>query len=128
MGRGLNLPNLNGGYHGDMIAGGYGAGGAGFIGNGQLRGGVMGAAGMGGCGRFGCGTNGHLCLACRLRGLTGRQARLAADHPYGGQIPHTTHYPGEGGPTAAAPTYAYPYYTTRGPRDFLMSNPPSIGW
>jgi hypothetical protein len=27
-----------------------------------------------------------------------------------------------------APTYAYPYYTTRGPRDFLMDNPPTIGW
>ena len=25
------------------------------------------------------------------------------------------------------PTYGYPYYTTRGPRDFLMDNPPSIG-
>ncbi|MEC9096619.1 MAG: hypothetical protein VX776_08315 [Planctomycetota bacterium] len=24
-------------------------------------------------------------------------------------------------------TYAYPYYTTRSPRDFLQSNPPSIG-
>jgi hypothetical protein len=23
--------------------------------------------------------------------------------------------------------YAYPYYTTRGPRDFLLNNPPSIG-
>ena len=30
-----------------------------------------------------------------------------------------------GGPPAAA--YAYPYYTTRAPRDFLMKNPPSIG-
>jgi hypothetical protein len=27
-----------------------------------------------------------------------------------------------------APSYAYPYYTTRGPRDFLMKNPPSIGY
>ena len=26
-----------------------------------------------------------------------------------------------------APQYAYPYYTTRAPRDFLMANPPSIG-
>jgi hypothetical protein len=26
-----------------------------------------------------------------------------------------------------APTYGYPYYTTRGPRDFLVDNPPSIG-
>jgi hypothetical protein len=25
------------------------------------------------------------------------------------------------------PTVAYPYYTTRGPRDFLLNNPPSIG-
>ena len=29
-----------------------------------------------------------------------------------------------GPPTAV---YAYPYYTTRAPRDFLMKNPPSIG-
>jgi hypothetical protein len=27
-----------------------------------------------------------------------------------------------------APQYVYPYYTTRGPRDFLMDNPPTIGW
>ncbi len=26
-----------------------------------------------------------------------------------------------------APTVAYPYYTTRGPRDFLINNPPTIG-
>lgn len=29
------------------------------------------------------------------------------------------------GPPTAAVTY--PYYTTRGPRDFLLDNPPSIG-
>jgi len=29
------------------------------------------------------------------------------------------------GPAAAA--VAYPYYTLRGPRDFLTNNPPSIG-
>ena len=29
------------------------------------------------------------------------------------------------GPQAGS--YAYPYYTTLGPRDFLMNNPPSIG-
>jgi hypothetical protein len=28
---------------------------------------------------------------------------------------------------AQAATVAYPYYTTRAPRDFLMANPPSIG-
>ena len=46
-----------------------------------------------------------------------------------GEIPHTANAPGmygaQGG--SAAPTYAYPYYTIRGPRDFLMANPPSIG-
>jgi hypothetical protein len=29
------------------------------------------------------------------------------------------------GPASAA--VSYPYYTTRGPRDFLINNPPSIG-
>ena len=32
---------------------------------------------------------------------------------------------GPAGPSTGA--YAYPYYTTRGPRDFLMDNPGSIG-
>ncbi len=31
----------------------------------------------------------------------------------------------QAGPASAA--YAYPYYTVRGPRDFFMKNPPSIG-
>ena len=31
-----------------------------------------------------------------------------------------------GGATSAQ--VAYPYYTTRGPRDFLINNPPSIGY
>lgn len=33
---------------------------------------------------------------------------------------------GYGGPPSAQ--VAYPYYTTRGPRDFLINNPPSIGY
>ena len=31
-----------------------------------------------------------------------------------------------GGPPSAQ--VAYPYYTTRGPRDFLINNPPSVGY
>lgn len=31
----------------------------------------------------------------------------------------------QAGPATAA--YSYPYYTTRGPRDFLVDDPPSIG-
>ena len=27
----------------------------------------------------------------------------------------------------AGAAYAYPYYTVRGPRDFFMKNPPSLG-
>lgn len=34
--------------------------------------------------------------------------------------------PVAGGPPSAQ--VAYPYYTTRGPRDFLNPNPPSIGY
>ena len=66
--------------------------------------------------------------------------------PYGGEIPHTANAAGMYGLQGGnpAPTYAYPYYTTRGPRDFLADgcgappiapyNPrpplclPSIGW
>jgi hypothetical protein len=41
--------------------------------------------------------------------------------------------PGTGGPLGyynggpATPTVVYPYYTTRGPRDFLAANPRGIG-
>jgi hypothetical protein len=54
--------------------------------------------------------------------------------PYGGAhgtpgYPRHLHmhreYVGPQGPPSAA--VAYPYYTTRGPRDFLLDNPPSIG-
>jgi hypothetical protein len=34
-------------------------------------------------------------------------------------------YTGPQGPATAQ--VGYPYYTTRGPRDFLVDNPPSIG-
>ncbi len=144
MANGLNLPAIGGhGMHGQAIGSGFDGSYNGMIGHGgHLGGAVAGVAGaMVGCGRFGCGSNGVLCLACKLRNLTHRQA----NHPYGGQIPHTAHFPdgGMGGNGAAAPTYAYPYYTTRGPRDFLQDscapNPvvpyapkticvPSIGW
>lgn len=56
-------------------------------------------------------------------------------HPYG-LYPHGNRhqcqpigpggpYTGPSGPSTA--TYGYPYYTIRGPRDFLMDNPPTIG-
>lgn len=74
-----------------------------------------------GCGRGGCGHGGRLCGGCnKLRNVAG----IGSGNPYGGVIPHTAQAPGQSG---MAPSYAYPYYTTRGPRDFLRDNPPSIG-
>jgi hypothetical protein len=46
------------------------------------------------------------------------------------RAPFPNHHPRDGeigppGPETAQ--YAYPYYTVRGPRDFLLDNPPTIG-
>ena len=77
-----------------------------------------------GCGVRGCGGPGGLCSRCR--------ARLAGAFGAGGSIPHrdpTIHSGGgAAGPAGQIPTYAYPYYTTRAPRDFLDPNPPTIGY
>ena len=35
--------------------------------------------------------------------------------------------PAEGASGPATAQVAYPYYTTRGPRDFFVDNPPTIG-
>lgn len=69
-----------------------------------------GACGPNGCGPAGCG------LLERL-GLGGYRF---ADG--GGR-----HQPMYGAPGPMCPTVVYPYYTTRGPRDFLSSNPRGIG-
>ncbi|MCE5267092.1 MAG: hypothetical protein LLG00_04325 [Planctomycetaceae bacterium] len=54
---------------------------------------------------------------CRACG--GRGCKLCRDRCRAGNAPADT------GPASAAITY--PYYTTRGPRDFLAKNPQSIG-
>jgi hypothetical protein len=68
--------------------------------------------GPGGCGQGGCGSDLDACHP-RMRPLMRCENRHGAGDPYGG------------GPPSAA--IAYPYYTTRGPRDFFEPNPPSIG-
>jgi hypothetical protein len=58
----------------------------------------------------------------------GHAGILAAHHGrhHRGPQSHLGPYPGPAdGPPS--PTVTYPYYTTRGPRDFLMDNPPTIG-
>lgn len=51
-------------------------------------------------------------------GLLGHKAGAALNSRSGGQY-------GQGGLPSAQ--VGYPYYTVRGPRDFLMDNPPTIG-
>jgi hypothetical protein len=57
----------------------------------------------------------------------GRYGYFGGAHRTPGYPHHHFHreYVGPQGPPSAQ--VAYPYYTTRGPRDFLMDNPPSIG-
>jgi hypothetical protein len=49
--------------------------------------------------------------------------------PGAGMCPHAGGYPEQPSFQPGPPTgqVAYPYYTTRGPRDFLLDNPPSVG-
>ena len=60
-----------------------------------------------------------------LSGVKGSLAEQARKNHYGPQA----HYGAQPGPANGppAPTVSYPYYTTRGPRDFLAARPPSIG-
>lgn len=148
-GRGGWLARLgSGGYDGGHGNGAYGDGGLANGGHGGLGsrlagagsgGGLRGALGMGDGGlggRFGGTGHGTGCHQCGGAGCHGCIRGLLA-HGHGGlghgrgMIPHTTQppYGADGdGMGQQAPTYAYPYYTARAPRDFLTDNPPSIGW
>jgi len=76
------------------------------------RGSGDGSGGCSACGGLGCG------LCQRLAG------RIAS-----GFGPHAGGYPEayNSNPSPPGGQVAYPYYTVRGPRDFLRNNPPSIG-
>jgi hypothetical protein len=71
--------------------------------------------------------NGPLgCRPCRLgwqRGGTDYQSCLSHAGAHCNASP--AGYGGPAGPAAAQ--VAYPYYTVRGPRDFFLDNPPTIG-
>ncbi|MEX2174295.1 MAG: hypothetical protein WD872_08030 [Pirellulaceae bacterium] len=85
--------------HNNCDCGGHGGGG-----HGGLAQGGQGGGGHGGGGPLHAGT----------RGTPG--------------FPHhhqSREYAGPQGPSTAQ--VGYPYYTTRGPRDFLVDNPPTIG-
>jgi hypothetical protein len=78
--------------------------------------------GCGSCGNCGFGAGG-----------AGGAGRMHAHHRAQGptRVAHLPHgYMQEQMDGRDAPpsgTYAYPYYTLRAPRDFLLNNPPTIG-
>ena len=89
--------------------------------SGSCNSGACGGSGCGGCGRTGCVTGplgwqqGGLDYSSHLQpGILGHQA--------GHQLQNQPFTPGP--PSAQV---GYPYYTVRGPRDFLLDNPPTIG-
>lgn len=73
----------------------------------------------------GCHTCGNRCNTCGCRpGPIGWQRGGSDYQTYLNH--HAYRYQGAGSGTPSA-AVAYPYYTTRGPRDFLVNNPPTIG-
>jgi hypothetical protein len=70
-----------------------------------------------------CGCGGGAGCGGLLSGLGGGpiSQEIQATQGWRHQAPEV----GPAGPPTGA--YAYPYYTLRGPRDFLTDNPPSIG-
>lgn len=100
---------------GDGCGGGCGPFGCGDCcggGGGCLQNGLSALLDCNGCGGNGCGCNG-----CGPHGAGGL---VGGCNSSGDQFYNFTPGPPVG-------QVAYPYYTTRGPRDFLMCNPPSIG-
>lgn len=65
-----------------------------------------GGCGPGGCG-IGGGHGGHGGGGCSSCGAGGGYGEMAPDY--------------------SGANVAYPYYTTKGPRDYFLNNPPSIG-
>jgi len=90
-------------------------------------GGLLGklAAKRGGCPTCGPHAGRQGCVAGPLgwqQGGLNYSGHLAPGHHAAHQLQNQPFNPGP--PTG---TVAYPYYTHRGPRDFLLDNPPSIG-
>lgn len=114
--RGCGSPNCNGGCGLRGHLGGHQ--GNRFCNCGRFSFCALGSAKCWRCGLL----RGHQCGRCGVFGVfNGRCGLCGGDF----ETPHTQPFAGPAGPMSG--TYAYPYYTTRGPRDFFMSNPPSLG-
>lgn len=103
----------------------------------------MGGCGMGGCamggcesgrcGMGGCGMGNRPVahqFAAAMNGMRpGNIVHGGCSSMGGGKYGYSNDCLGYPPPASDAqwPTVGYPYYTLRGPRDFLVNNPPSIG-
>lgn len=82
--------------------------------------------GSGCCSGSCCNGNNFGCLSSQANGCVNGLVNAALGDPSCCPCgPGDSVYDFQPGPPAAQT--AYPYYTTRGPRDFLMARPPSIG-
>jgi hypothetical protein len=94
--------------------------------------GARGACDDGGC-PIGAGFGACECSGCASGGPCQRLAEKVASGfcacPGGGICPNGGSYPENPNFQQGPPVgqVAYPYYTVRGPRDFLLDNPPHIG-
>lgn len=84
------------------------------------------------CGDSGCCSNGYCSVSDRCSACGGQGCGLCqrlAGRVASGFCPHSGGYPEAYNfrPSPPSGQVAYPYYTVRGPRDFLRNNPPSIG-
>ncbi len=82
---------------------------------------------------LGCQTHSRNCRSCgpihghAQYGRCGAGCNTAGSPDYVPYIPkHYAREIGPAGPPTA--TYAYPYYTVRGPRDFFLNQPSTIGY
>ena len=84
----------------------------------------------GGCADGSCGAGGGGFLS-KLHGggIFAAHKGMLAGHQKNTHRGPQAHYGPTPGPANGppAPTVTYPYYTTRGPRDYLAAKPPSIG-
>lgn len=71
---------------------------------------------------------GNKCKSCGPTGC--RPAKVGWQRggtDYQRHLSHSDYRNHQAGSGVPAPSVAYPYYTVRGPRDFLVNNPPTIG-
>ena len=103
---------------------------------------IVDAAGADCCGHFGCGRDGKRCVSCRAKMSFGNGMGLGNGMGVGdgfgvgsgnglglrSQMGRWNGLNCQPNADQLLPQHLYPYYTTRGPRDFLMANPPTIGY